>query len=233
MPLVGFKPTKARLVIEQGNATVLVMRIVAARDERVMLTSGGNLQSLTGVLRIREHGERRGYKASRATGGLVYIPDGGKGGDAGPAKFQINISMSAEKFDMLVRLATAGRLPAKFFVDVSGRVGPLGGRAFGYISRGGRQVKLWDTARHRLLPVTSFTMILPVDVPETPADPWDEGGERAPSASAPATNSQVAELADDLLVFQSETKHMLNALVIAIVVICLLIGAVNLVFLFR
>jgi hypothetical protein len=141
--------------------------------------------------------------------------------------------MSAEKFDMLVRLATAGRLPAKFFVDVSGRVGPLGGRAFGYISRGGRQVKLWDTTRHKLLPVTGFTMILPVDMPDTPADSWEEPEERAPAGSAPATNSQVAELADDLLVFQSETKHMLNAMVIAIVVICLLIGAVNLVFLFR
>jgi hypothetical protein len=233
MPLVGFKPTKARLVIEQGNATVLVMRIVPARDERVMLTSGGSLQSLTGVLRIREHGEKRGAKASRATGTLVYIPDTGKSTEASPAKFQVNITMSAEKFDMLVRLATAGRLPAKFFVDVSGRVGPLGGRAFGYISRGGRQVKLWDTTRHRLLTVTAFTMILPVDMPDTPADSWEEPEERAPAGSAPATNSQVAELADDLLVFQSETKHMLNGIVIAIVVICLLIGAVNLVFLFR
>jgi hypothetical protein len=44
---------------------------------------------------------------------------------------------------------------------------------------------------------------------------------------------QVAELADDLLVFQSETKHMLNGLVIAVVVICVLIGAINLFPLFR
>ena len=234
MPLVGFKPNKARLIIEQGNATVLVMRIVAARDENVLLSSGGTLQQLTGVLRIREHGDRRGYKAGRTTGSIVHIPEAGRGADARAGRFQINISMSAEKFDMMMRLAAAGKLPAKFFVDVSGRVGPLGARGFGYVVRGGRQVKFWDCARHRLLPVTSFTMILPVEMRDAaPPDPWDDGEGHANPSSSPATNVQVAELADDLLVFQSETKHMLNGLVIAVVVICVLIGAINLVPLFR
>jgi hypothetical protein len=175
MPLVGFKPNKARLIIEQGNATVLVMRIVVARDENVLLASGGTLQGLTGVLRIREHGDRRGYKSGRTTGSLVYIPEASRGSEARPAKFQINIAMSAEKFDMMMRLATAGKLPAKFFIDVSGRVGPLGARGFGYVMRSGRQVKFWDTMRHRLLPVTSFTMILPVDMRDAAPDPWDDG----------------------------------------------------------
>ena len=30
MPLVAFKPTKARLVIEQGRESILVMRVVVA-----------------------------------------------------------------------------------------------------------------------------------------------------------------------------------------------------------
>jgi hypothetical protein len=233
MPIVGFKPTKARLIIEQGNATVLVMRIVVARDESVMLSSGGTLQGLTGVLRIREHGDRRGYKAGRTTGSIVHIPEAGTGPEARPGRFQINIAMSAEKFDMMMRLATAGKLPAKFFIDVSGRVGPLGARGFGYIARSGRQVKFWDTMRYRVLPVTNFTMILPVEMRDTAPDPWDDGGAHANPSSSPATNVQVAELADDLLVFQSETKHLLSGLVVAVVVICVLIGAINLVPLFR
>jgi hypothetical protein len=233
MPLVGFRPTKARLILEQGNATVLVMRVVTARDERVMLASGGGLQSLTGVLRVREHGEKRGYKAGRATGSLVFIPESGGEAEATPAKFQINISMSGEKFDLLVRMVSGGRMPAKFFIDVSPRVGPLGGRGFGYISRNGRQVKYWNTVKHSLLPITSFSLILPVDGREVLADPWDEGDERPARGVTPASNSQVAELADDLLVFQSETKHMLNTLVISVVAIVLLIAGVNMAFLFR
>jgi hypothetical protein len=182
MPLVGFKPNKARLIIEQGHATVLVMRIVTARDENVLLSSGGTLQQLTGVLRIREHGDRRGYTAGRTTGSIVHIPDAGRGAEARAGRFQINLSMSAEQVDMMMRLAAAGKLPAKFFVDVSGRVGPLGARGFGYVVRGGRQVKFWDCARHRLLPVTSFTMILPVEMrdPSPPTRGTTARGTRIP-----------------------------------------------------
>jgi hypothetical protein len=233
MPLVGFKPNKARLIIEQGNETILVLRIVAARDERVLLATGGNLQSLIGVLRIREHSDRRSAKSGRATGSIVHIPAVGNGADARPARFQINIAMSAEKFDMMMRLAAAGKLPAKFFVDIAGRPGALGARGFGYVMRGGRKVKFWDTARHRQLPVTNFTMILPVEMHDPGVDPWDDAETQASAPASPATNVQVAELADDLLVFQSETKHMLNGLVIAVVVICVLIGLINLYPLFR
>jgi hypothetical protein len=99
--------------------------------------------------------------------------------------------------------------------------------------RGGRKVKFWDTARHRQLPVTNFTMILPVEMHDPTGDPWDDAENRASAPASPASNVQVAELADDLLVFQSETKHMLNGLVIAVVVICVLIGLINLYPLFR
>jgi hypothetical protein len=233
MPLVGFKPNKARLIIEQGNETILVLRIVASRDEHVLLSTGGNLQSLVGVLRIREHSDRRSAKAGRATGSIVHIPEVGRGANTRPARFQINISMSAEKFDMMMRLAAAGKLPAKFFVDIAGRPGPLGSRGFGYVMRAGRKVKLWDTERHRLLPVTNFTMILPVEMHDPTTDPWDEGESQTASPAAPATNVQMAELADDLLVFQSETKHLLNGLVIAVGVIVVLIGVIGLYPLFR
>jgi hypothetical protein len=228
MPLVGFKPNKARLIVQQGSATVLVMRIATARNEDVLLASGGSLQGLVGVLRIRECSEQRSAKAARTTGSIVYIPEAGSGTGVRPARFQINIAMSSEKFATIMRLVAAGRLPAKLFVEVSSRPSALGSRSFGYVSRSGRQVKFWDTARHRLLPVTGYSMILPVDAREVAPDPWDEGEAHPTLATSPATNMQVAELADDLLVFQSETKHLLNGLVIAIVVICVLIGAVNL-----
>ena len=140
------------------------------------------------MLRIREHSDRRSAKAGRATGSIVHIPEVARGANTRPARFQINISMSAEKFDMMMRLAAAGKLPAKFFVDIAGRPGPLGSRGFGYVMRAGRKVKLWDTARHRLLPVTNFTMILPVEMHDPATDPWDEGESQAASPAAPATN---------------------------------------------
>ena len=76
-------------------------------------------------------------------------------------------------------------------------------------------------------------MILPVEMHDPTTDPWDEGESEAASPAAPATNVQMAELADDLLVFQSETKHLLNGLVIAVGVIVVLIGVIGLYPLFR
>jgi hypothetical protein len=233
MPLVSFKPAKARLVVEQGKGTVLVLRIATARDENVLLSSGGTLQALTGIARVREHDDRRGYRAHRTTGSIVFVPEAGSNRQVPSGKYQVNIAMASDKFNLLLQLATAGRLPAKFFVEIGVRSNPLGSKGFGYVVRSGRQVKLWDTTKHRMLPVTGFTMIFPVELRDAEADAWSEAGLPANPAAAPATNAQVAELADELLVFQSETKHMLNGLVIAIIVICVLIGAINLVYLFR
>jgi hypothetical protein len=110
---------------------------------------------------------------------------------------------------------------------------------------------VWDTTTFRQLPVTNFAMVLPIDVPE----PRENGGgapELPPSAaaytaplpppSAPhqpypvesmATNAQVAELVDDLLVFQSETRNMLYAMVGIVGVVVLLTLVFGLVLLFR
>ena len=45
MPIVAFKPVKARLVIEQGRESVIVMKVLVAKNETVALASGGHLES--------------------------------------------------------------------------------------------------------------------------------------------------------------------------------------------
>jgi hypothetical protein len=76
------------------------------------------------------------------------------------------------------------------------------------------------------LPITNFAMILPIDVPE----PRENGAPVAESfpVESMATNAQVAELVDDLLVFQSETRNMLYAVVgvVAVAVVLALVFAV-------
>jgi hypothetical protein len=73
-------------------------------------------------------------------------------------------------------------------------------------------------------------MILPIEVPE----PREDGAPTAESypVESMATNAQVAELVDDLLVFQSETRNMLYAMVAVVavaVVLALVFGLVQLV----
>ena len=66
MPLVGFRPTKARLIIENNRDSVLVMKVVLDVDDAVELSTGGTLKDLVGVLRIRErkpNGASNGGKA--------------------------------------------------------------------------------------------------------------------------------------------------------------------------
>ena len=103
MPLVGFRPTKARLIIDDSNDTVLVMKVVVADSESVELASGGKLDALQGVLRIRERKE--GESRNGAAGSLVYIEETGEGPDRVPAKYQINITMAPDKFKALLRLS--------------------------------------------------------------------------------------------------------------------------------
>ena len=40
MPLVGFTPTKARLVLEENKESVLVMKVTLAKGESVALATG-------------------------------------------------------------------------------------------------------------------------------------------------------------------------------------------------
>ena len=96
MPLVSFRPTKARLVIEDGKDSVLVMKVAVAKGETVELAGGGRLEALAGVLRIRER--KAHARGNGAIGSLVFIDESGRGTNYAPAKFQINLGMAAEKF---------------------------------------------------------------------------------------------------------------------------------------
>jgi len=229
MPLVGFRPAKARLVMENGKESVLVMLVALDDDEAVDLVTGGALKDLAGVLRIRErkaNGNGNG-NGSGTIGTVVYVA-AARDAQTTPAKFQVNVNMAAEKFAVLLRVANAGRLPTKFFVDAGTRKGPEA-KALGYKMRDGVRVKVWDNHAFRVLPVTNFVMILPIDVPAqvaaaTPADI---------SISAPATNAQVAELMDDMLVFQSDTRNTMFGLVCVLGIVALASLAIGLAVYFR
>ena len=226
MPLVGFRPTKARLIIEDSKPSVLVMKVVVYTGDTVRLATGERLEELAGVLRIRsnDNGARNGPKD---LGSLVYIAESEEAADAAPAKYQLNITMASAKFDTLVRIALSGRLPTKFFVEAGERISRVEAPGMSYEVRGGKRIKYWDTLAHRVLLITNFSFILPIDVPEARGEavaPPDVGAE-----TSVATNAQVAELIDDLLVFHGETKNTLLALVAilgVLAVAALIIGLV-------
>jgi len=244
MPLVGFRPTKARLIIDDSNDTVLVMRVVVADSESVELASGGKLDSLTGVLRIRERKE--GESRNGGVGSLVYIEEAGEGPDHVPAKYQINISMAPEKFKALLRVAVNGLLPTKFFVDAGERVSKTETRGLTYWVGAGGRTKVWDSESHRSLPISKFSMILPIELLAQRGEgaraqaalPAQQGAAQLalPHETVPvesvATNAQVAELVDDLLVFQSETRNTLYALmwVVGIVAVLALVFGIAIVY---
>ena len=248
MPLVGFRPTKARLIIDDSNDTVLVMKVVMADSESVEFSTGGKLDSLSGVLRIRERKEDEPERnGAHAVGSLIYIAESGEGTDHAPAKYQINIAMSPEKFRALLRVAVAGNLPNKFFIDAGERISKTETRGLTYWIGAGGRTKVWDSETHRSLPITKFSMILPIEVAargESPRAPTaaltgPPGGasesvphEPAVPLESVATNAQVAELVDDLLVFQSETRNTLYALmwVVGIVAVLALVFGIAIVY---
>lgn len=231
MPIVAFKPTKARLVIEQGRESVLVMKVLVAKGETVALAVGGRLEATTGTLRIRERREERGRNEGKSVGSLVFIDAEGKGEDHNPASFQINISMAAAKFEALLKVALAGRLPSKFFVQAGERVSARETRGMGYTLRNGVRTKLWDNKRYRSLPVTNFSVILPISVPDVPETPHVE--EDRALVETLSNNDQMAELADEFAVFQGETKNALTAVVSVVAVIGVLLLVINLVLIIK
>jgi hypothetical protein len=105
-------------------------------------------------------------------------------------------------------------------VDAGGATAEPGGRALSFRMRAGHRVKVWDNHGFRTLPVTNFVMILPIDVP-TVAAPEAAPRVDAPPPAALATNAQVAELMDDMLVFQSDTRHTMLGLVLVIAIVAL------------
>lgn len=229
MPLIGLRPTKARLVIEEEKDSVLVLKVLLDDGETVELSTGGSLQELGGVLRIRERkGARNG-----AIGTVVYV---GANGDtrSEPARFQVNVGMASDKFALLLRAANAGRLPAKFIVDAGARKG-ADAKALEYRMRAGARVKAWDNHAFRVLPVTHFVMILPMDLATTSSPP--AGAVAGPALVAPgdpaapgspATNAQVAEIMDDMLMFQSDTRNTVLGLlcVLGVVAVTALVIAI-------
>jgi hypothetical protein len=231
MPLVSLAPTKARLVIENGKDTVLVMKVMLTRGETVELSSGDRLEALGGVLRIRER-KPESAKANGAIGSLIHIAESGRGTDHAPAKFQINLGMAADKFEPLLRVALSGRLPNKFFIDAGERVSGRESRGLSYKVRKEVGVKVWDTDGFPTLPVTNFAMILPIEVPELREAPIPVLSETYPAGSL-VTNAQVAELVDDLLAFQSETRFTLYSLVTIVGAVALLALVFGLLLLFR
>jgi len=210
MPLVGFRPTKARLIIEDSKARVLVLRVVVSPGDSVKLATGGQLEELTGVLRVRSK-ENSARNGAKDLGSLVYIAESDQAADPSPAKFQINITMASGDFDTLVQVALSGRLPTKFFVEAGARISRAEKPGLGYEARAGKRTKFWDTEAHRTLLVTNFSFILPIDVAENAS--VDAAPPDTAVVTGVATNAQVAELIDDLLVFHGETKNTLFALI--------------------
>jgi hypothetical protein len=231
MPLVGFRPTKARLIIENGKESVLVMKVVLDADDAVELTTGGTLRDLVGVLRIRERKANATGNGDAAIGSLVYVADGGGDAAAASAKFQVNVVMATDKFATLLRVANAGRLPAKFFVDAGARPSRGEVQGLGYRVRAGDRVKVWDNHAHRTLPVSNFVMILPIDVPAA-SNPAEAPSEPVP-AVAMATNAQVAELMDDMLVFQSDTRNTMFGLICVLGLVALAALAIGVALFYR
>jgi len=185
----------------------------------------------TGSLRIRERKEERGRAEGKAVGSLVYVDAAGQGDERTPASFQINISLNAAKFDALLKVAISGRLPSKFYVHAGERVSATETRGMGYTVRSGERVKVWDNRRYRLLPVSNFSVILPISVPEASETRASE--EDRALVETLTSNEQVAELADEFAVFQGETKNALTAVVSVVAVIGVLLLFINLVLIIK
>lgn len=230
MPIVSFKPTKARLVIEETRESVLVMKVVLTQGETVALASGGALEKLVGVARIRERAIAGEIDAGGDIGVLVFVPASGQGEGAVPSKFQINLSMAPKKFEALLKLALAGRLPSKFFV-IASETGVRGeAKGMGYRVDASGRTKYWDNRNFRSLPLTGFSIILPIDAVERGGN----GNEASAAMSgAGSSREQVTELANEVAVFHGETKHMLTAVVSLFAVMAVLALLFNLVLLFR
>ncbi len=230
MPLVAFKPLKARLVIEEDRGTLLVMKVAVAEGESVALATGGKLEALSGVARIRERSDTHRQRGHKRVGTLVYVPDDGDG-PSGTGKFQINLALSTAKFEALLSMAMGGMLPVKFFVDAGEKISSTETRGLGYGAGRTGRVKVWDTAHHRILPVTGFSLILPVPDPGTTVA--GTLAQNPPSPDSGAGGAHLAELADEVLSFQAETRATLVGVLAIISVIVLLILMADLVLVFK
>jgi hypothetical protein len=225
MPLVSFTPKQARLVLEEDKESVLVMKVGLAEGESVELADGGELQALTGVLRVRERRAERLTGDGKGVGSLVFV-DTGEGAAQESASFQINISMSTRKFDALLNVTLSGRLPSKFFIDAGEKVSRTETRGLGYRLRPKGRAKIWDNKSFPSLVVTNFTAVLPITIPEHALPPSQSDGGLSP-LDLSASHGQMSDLAEELTLFRSETHYTLMVIVSLFAVIALLILVYN------
>lgn len=240
MPLIRLTPHKARVVIEDGAEMILVLKVSLHRTDSVDLASGGRMGALSGMLRVRERGGLLSRTDAKVNGKLTFVPETVSGNNRAPPEFQIDVPLGPREFRVLLDLGRAGRLPHKIFVQAGERTA-VGPRGLIYRSRNGRTSKFWDNEGHRRLPVTNVTFIVPVesgaagrpaqrpprgdfdesdderyDERDTDRGDWDGADHRPRETRSYASSAQVAELADELIVYQGETRHLLTALLIVV-----------------
>ena len=75
MPLIRLKPHKARVVIEDGAEMILVLMVTLNRGESVELASGGRMETMKGMLRIRERGGLLARADGKTQGRLTFVPE--------------------------------------------------------------------------------------------------------------------------------------------------------------
>jgi len=242
MPLIRLKPHKARVVIEDGAEMILVLKVTLHRGESVELASGGRLEALQGMLRVRERGGLLARADGRTSGKLTFVPESSSGSNRAPAEFQVDVPLGPREFRVLLDLGRAGRLPHKIFMQAGERTA-LGPRGLTYRSRNGRTGKYWDNVAHRRLAVANLTFVVPVDIANAPmanprrggrgfddddVDPYEDdvAGEEQDGRRF-ASSTQVAELADELIVFQGETRHLLNAILVVVGLTALIVVLVS------
>jgi hypothetical protein len=249
MPLVAFRPTKARLVLEHSRENVLMLKILVAPGETVTLGSGGTLEALSGLMRIRERKDERGRGDDEPLGSMTYVDASVDGQRRKPANFQLEVALSPTQFDALLKVAVSGKLPDKLFAQVGERVSARETKGLVYLMRGAEKIKFWNNKKNPVLPVNDFSVILPIDVPAPAesAEPMEPGEavepvetietdlfdeEHVPAESLTGT-VKIAELADEFTVFRAETKNTLTAIVSVVAVIGILLLVINLVLILR
>lgn len=240
MPLIRLKPHKARVVIEDGAEMILVLKVSLARGESVELASGGRLEGLNGMLRIRERGGLLTRADGKINGRLTFVPETAGNASRAPAEFQVDVPLGPREFRVLLDLGRSGRLPHKIFMQAGERT-IAGPRGVTYRSSKGRTGKFWDNVAHRRVPVTNLTFVVPVDIANSGApaprdsrdfddepDPYEDDEPRDTREQRSfASSAQIAELADELIVFQGETRHLLTAILAVVGLTALIVVLVS------
>ena len=240
MPLIRLQPHKARVVIEDGAEMILVLMVTLNRGESVELASGGRMETMKGMLRIRERGGLLTRADGKTTGRLTFVPESASGSNRAPAEFQVDVPLGPREFRVLLDLGRAGRLPHKIFMQAGERT-IAGQRGVIYRARDGHTGKFWDNVGHRRVPVSSLTFVVPVDVAnagksrsrdarhdDDEFDPYeDDDPPSRDETKSYASSAQVAELADELIVFQGETRHLLTAILAVVGLTALIVVLVS------